>query len=121
LGVNQPLAYAGVGFYLRGYGERDGGHAVTLLAVRDPGYTLVILAGFLLFLSLTLSFNFPRGWIQAGVEPDGTLHLAGWAERRAYDFGREFTTLVGEMEGWKVGGLEDRKAAAGTSLDQEES
>jgi cytochrome c biogenesis protein ResB len=107
VGVNQPLTYAGVGFYLRGYDEREGSHAVTLLAVRDPGYTLVILAGFLLLLGLTVSLNFPRGWIQARVEPDGTLQLAGWAERRACDFGREFTTLVEEMEDWKVERPED--------------
>jgi cytochrome c biogenesis protein ResB len=116
VGVNKPLAYAGVGFYLRGYGETQSGHAVTLLAVRDPGYAPVILAGFLLLLGLTVSLNFPRSWIKARVEPAGRLQLAGWAERRACDFGREFTTVVGEMEGWKVGRLEDRKpATSGTS------
>jgi cytochrome c biogenesis protein len=116
VGVNRPLAYAGVGYYLRGYGEREGGHAVTLLAVRDPGYTLVILAGFLLLLGLTVSLNFPRGWIQARIGPDGTLQLAGWAERRACDFGHEFTRLVEEMEDWRVGRLEDWKPATdGTS------
>jgi cytochrome c biogenesis protein len=102
--VNEPLAYAGVGFYLRGYSEREGGHAVTLLAVRDPGYTPAIAAGFLLLLGLTVSFNFPRGWIQSRAEPeDGTLHLVGWAERRAFDFGREFAALVGELEDRKIG------------------
>ena len=122
VGINQPLAYAGIGFYLRSYGEREGGHAVTLLAVRDPGYTLVILAGFLLFLGLTVSLNFPRGWIQARVEPDGTLHLAGWAERRTCDFGREFTKLVDEMEAWKAGRLADRQPATNaTSPHSEES
>jgi cytochrome c biogenesis protein ResB len=98
--VNEPLAYADVGFYLRGYGEREDGHAVTLLAVRDPGYTLVIVAGLLLLLGLTVSLYLPRGWIQARVEP-GILHLAGWAERRACDFEREFTALVEELEEWK--------------------
>jgi cytochrome c biogenesis protein ResB len=102
VGVNEPLAYAGVGFYLHGYGETEGGHAVTLLAVRDPGYAPVILAGFLLLLGLTISLYFPRSWIQARVEPDGRLQLAGWAERRDCDFGREFTTLVEKVEGWKA-------------------
>jgi cytochrome c biogenesis protein ResB len=120
VGVNQPLAYAGVGYYLRGYAEREGGQAVTLLAVRDPGYPLVILAGFLLLLGLTVSLYFPRGWIQARVEPGGTLKLAGWAQRRACDFGREFTKLVQEMEGWKIGKLEDPKTAtSATSLNLE--
>jgi cytochrome c biogenesis protein ResB len=97
VGVNQPLTYGGVGFYLSGYGERESGYSVTLLAVHDPGYGLVIAAGFLLLLGLTVSFNFPRCWIQARIEPDGSLDLAGWAERRAYDFGREFKALVEEF------------------------
>jgi cytochrome c biogenesis protein len=101
VGINEPLTFAGVGFYLTGYGEREDGHAVTLLAVRDPGYILVIVAGFLLLLGLTVSLSFPRGWIQARVEPEGTLRLAGWAERRACDFGREFAVLVEELEEWK--------------------
>jgi cytochrome c biogenesis protein ResB len=95
--VNQPLMYAGVGLYLRGYGETEGSYSLTLLAVRDPGYGLVIGAGFLLLLGLTVSFNFPRCWIQVRVNPDGTLDLAGWAERRVGDFGREFTSLVKKL------------------------
>jgi len=106
VGVNQPLVYADVGFYLSGYGEREDGHAVTLLAVRDPGYSLVIVAGLLLLSGLTMSLYLPRGWIQARVEPGGILHLAGWAERRACDFGREFMALVEELENWKNGRLE---------------
>lgn len=101
--VNEPLAYGGVGLYLRGYGEREGAYSVTLLAVRDPGYAPVVAAGFLLLLGLTLGFNFPRCWIQARFESDGALHVAGWAERRASDFGREFAGLVEDMEGWKGG------------------
>jgi cytochrome c biogenesis protein len=85
--VNQPLTYGGVGLYLSGYGERESGYSVTLLAVHDPGYGL----------GLTVSFNFPRCWIQARIESDGSLDLAGWAERRAYDFGREFKALVEEF------------------------
>jgi cytochrome c biogenesis protein ResB len=95
--VNQPLTYGGVGLFLRGYGETEGSYRVTLLAVRDPGYGLVIGAGFLLLLGLTVSFNFPRCCIQVRVNPDGTLDLAGWAERRACDFGREFTALVEKL------------------------
>jgi cytochrome c biogenesis protein ResB len=96
--VNQPLTYGGVGLYLRGYGETEGSYSLTLLAVRDPGYGLVIGAGFLLLLGLTVSFNFPRCWIQVRVNPDGTLDLAGWAERRACAFEREFTALVKKLD-----------------------
>jgi cytochrome c biogenesis protein ResB len=104
--VNQPMAYHGIGFYLHGYEENAGDYSLTLLAVRDPGYGLVIAAGFLLLFGLTVSFNFPRCWIQARIEPEGTLYLAGWAERRACDFGREFRVLVEELENWKNGRLE---------------
>jgi len=114
IGVNQPLAYNHIGFYLRSYGEREGDYNLTLLAVRDPGYGLVIAAGFLLLFGLTVSFYFPRCWIQARMEEDGTLHLAGWAERRACEFGREFTALVEATahkpsagKGWKNGRMED--------------
>jgi cytochrome c biogenesis protein len=107
VGVNQPLRYGDVAFYLRGYGEQERGHSLTLVAVRDPGYALVIASGFLLLVGLTVSFNFPRSWIRARIEPDETLHLVGWAERRTCDFGLEFTRMVDEMEDWKLAGLED--------------
>jgi cytochrome c biogenesis protein ResB len=103
VGTNEPLKYGDVGFYLRGYAERETGYGLNLLVVHDPGYGLVVAAGFLLLLGLTVGFNFPRSWIQARTEPDGTLHLAGWAERRACGFGRQFTSLVEEMEDWKIG------------------
>jgi cytochrome c biogenesis protein len=98
LRVNKPLTYGDVGFYLQGYGETEGHYSITLLAVRDPGYGLVIGAGFLLLLGMTISFNFPHSWLHARLEPDGALRLAAWAERRACDFGREFKTLTAELQ-----------------------
>ena len=95
--VNQPLAYGSLGFYLRGYGETEGGYAVTLLAVHDPGYGLAIAAGFMLLLGLVVIFNFPACSVHAQIAPDGTLRLAGQADRRAGDFGREFAALVSEI------------------------
>ena len=95
--VNEPLNYGPVWLYLQGYAETPDGCSVTLLAVRDPGYGVVITAGFLLLLGLTVSFNFPHCWVHARIEPDGTLRLAGRASRRAYDFEREFTSLVEEI------------------------
>lgn len=101
--TNEPLKFGDVGFYLRGYAERETGYGLNLLVVHDPGYGFVIAAGFLLLLGLTVSFNFPHSWIQVRTEPDGSLHMAGWAERRAYDFEREFSELVDNMEEWQVG------------------
>jgi hypothetical protein len=87
---------------------------VTLLTVHDPGYGVVITAGFLLLLGLTVSFNFPHCCIHARIEPqgacpelaegacpelaEGTLRLAGRADRRACGFGREFEALVEEIK-----------------------
>jgi len=70
---------------------------VTLLAVRDPGYGLVIAAGFLLLLGMTVSFNFPHACVRARIGPPGTLCLAGQADRRAHGFEREFAGLVEEI------------------------
>jgi hypothetical protein len=95
--VNQPLTYGGLGFYLRGYAETDAGTSVTLLAVYDPGYGLVIAAGFALLLGLVGIFYFPACSVHAQVAPGGTLRLAGQADRRAADFGRDFAELVGEI------------------------
>ena len=95
--VNEPLTYGGVGLYLQSYARTEGRYSVTLLAVHDPGYGLVIAAGFLLLLGLTVSFNFPHCWVHARIEPQGTLRLAGRADRRACDFGREFEALVKEI------------------------
>jgi cytochrome c biogenesis protein len=96
--VNEPLIYNSIGFHLRGYAGTEGQYTVTLLAVRDPGYGLVIVAGFLLLLGLTVSFHFLHCRVHARVEPEGTLRLAGRADKRACDFRRELTALVEEIE-----------------------
>jgi cytochrome c biogenesis protein len=96
--VNEPLAHGPVALFLRGYGGAEGQQSITLLVARDPGYGWVIVAGFLLLLGLTVSFNFPHCWVYARIESGGTLRLAGRADRRACDFGREFAGLVGELE-----------------------
>jgi len=96
--VNEPLTYGLVGLVLQGYAETPGGTSVALLAVRDPGYSPVVVAGFLLLFGLTVSFNFPHCWVRARIDPDGTLRLAGRADRRACGFGREFAALVGEIK-----------------------
>jgi len=96
--LNQPLTYDGVGLYLWRYAEEGSGYRLTLLAVHDPGFTPVIVAGSLLLLGLTVSFHFPHCSVQARVEAGGALRLAGRSDRRAWDFGREFAALVEEIE-----------------------
>ncbi len=96
--LNQPLSYRSIKFYLRAYNGTEGQYTVTLLAARDPGYGLVIVAGFLLFLGLTVSLNFPHCRVHVRAGPGGTLRLAGWAARQASGFEREFAALVEEIE-----------------------
>jgi len=95
--VNEPVVHSGVGFHLQGYGETADGYSITLLAVHDPGFGLVVVAGFLLLLGVAVTFNFPRCCVRARVGADGTLQLAGHGERQAYDFEREFAGLVKEI------------------------
>ena len=95
--VNEPLNYRGVQLLLQAYAETPDGTSVTLLAVRDPGYGPVVLAGFLLLLGMTVTFNLPHCRVHARIEPQGTVRLAGRAGRRAHGFGREFTALVKEI------------------------
>ena len=95
--VNEPLNYRGVQLLLQAYAETPDGTSVTLLAVRDPGYGPVVAAGFLLLLGMTVSLNFPHRRVHARIEPEGTVRLAGRADRRAHGFGREFAALVEEI------------------------
>jgi cytochrome c biogenesis protein len=95
--VNEPLNYRGVQLLLQAYAETPDGISVTLLAVRDPGYGPVVVAGFLLLLGTTATLNFPHSWVHARIEPEGTVRLAGRAGRRAHGFGREFAALVNEI------------------------
>jgi cytochrome c biogenesis protein ResB len=96
--VNKPLTFDGIAIYLQSYKETEGSLSVTLLAVHDPGYDLVIAAGFLLLLGLVVIFYFPHCAIHAQIRPEGTLRLAGEIERQAFDFDHEFAALVKEIE-----------------------
>jgi len=95
--VNEPLNYRGAQLLLQAYAETPDGTSVTLLAVRDPGYGPVVAAGFLLLLGMTVTLNFPHHRVHVRIEPQGTVRLAGRADRRAHGFGREFTALVKEI------------------------
>jgi cytochrome c biogenesis protein len=94
--VNRPLALAGVHLYLSGYQPTATGDAVTLLAVHDPGYGLVIAGGLLLLLGLTVAIAFPHCSVHVRITADGTVRLAGFADRGAIGFGREFAGVVRE-------------------------
>lgn len=95
--VNRPLALGGVHFYLSGYQPTSAGDTVTLLAARDPGYGLVIAGGLLLLLGLTVALAFPHCSVHVRIAADGTLRLAGFADRGAVGFGHEFAGLSAEL------------------------
>ena len=97
--INRPLALRGVHFYLSGYQPAAGGDSLTLLAVYDPGYGLVVAGGLLFLLGLIVAVGFPHCSVHARIAADGTLRLAGFAERGAMGFGREFTGLAAELRG----------------------
>jgi cytochrome c biogenesis protein ResB len=99
--VNQPLAMRGVHFYLLGYQPTAAGDTVTLLAVHDPGYGLIVAGGLLLLLGLTVALAFPHCSVHVRIAADGTLRLAGFADRGAIDFGHEFAGLAAALR--KVG------------------
>lgn len=96
--LNQPLIYRDIGLYLQAYSEAPEGHRATLLAVHDPGYVLVIAAGVLILLGLTVSLNFPHCCVRVRIESAGTVRLAERADRRAWDFRLEFAALVSEVK-----------------------
>ena len=118
LEVNRPLAFKGVQLILSGYAEDSAGYHITLLAVRDPGYGVVIAAGLLLFLGMSLTFYLPHSCVQARIEPDGVVRLAGRADRRAYGFGREFTALVEELSRTAPAGV--RRLPAGQEEEDDD-
>jgi cytochrome c biogenesis protein ResB len=108
--LNQLLTYHGIAFTLQRYTALDQGYLVTLSAGRDPGYAVVIAAGLLMFLGLTVSFNCPQCCIYVRIEGEGRLRLAGRADRRAWSFDRGFTALVEEIDrvGRTLGGHDNR-------------
>jgi len=96
--LNEPLAYKSMRIYLRGYEGKEGHYTILLLAGHDPGYPLFVVAGCMLLLGLCVSFFLPHSCVQARIQPEGTLSLAGHADRQAYSFGREFASLVAELK-----------------------
>jgi cytochrome c biogenesis protein len=73
--------------------EFDLDRYIVLQVVHDPGFKLVILAGFLVIGGLIFSFYFPYKRLWAKVTAD-ELRLAGWTARDAVGFKQEFAGLV---------------------------
>ncbi|MGQ9502771.1 MAG: cytochrome c biogenesis protein ResB [Anaerolineae bacterium] len=92
--VNEPLVYQGVGFYLSGYVQTQERTAVVLRVTYDPGYGVLVIAGFLMFIGMTVTFNMPFSRVRACRMPDGMLHIGGWTDRRAYGFAPMFEALM---------------------------
>jgi cytochrome c biogenesis protein len=97
IGVNLPTVKQGARLYLQGYRPVEDHYIVTLLAVHDPGYGVAVGGGILFLVSIVVALYFPRSSIHIRISGDGTLQLAGWADRRAYDFNREFARLVTDL------------------------
>jgi hypothetical protein len=95
---NNPLKYQGVQLILMGYIGLEEDYRIILQAIHDPGFGVTIIAGVLLLLAMTVSFNFPHCCIHARREPDGRLLIAGRAERRAHTFEREFSNIVEDLK-----------------------
>jgi hypothetical protein len=104
--VNKPLNYGGVSYHLQGYHlppnsiETEAGTQfcdVTLIAVHDPGYSLVIAAGLCLFVGVMLTFHFPHRRLWGRIGFAGETLLAGstaWDRKR---FSLQFDALVAEL------------------------
>ena len=97
LRVNRPVHAHGMMILLHGYQQVGDDYLLSLLIIRDPGYGFVLIAGFLILLGMTTSFNFPHRCIHIKLEKDGSSYLAGRADRRAYDFDDEFSTFVEQL------------------------
>jgi cytochrome c biogenesis protein ResB len=98
IGVNQPANIDGVWFYLQGYRQQEGRYALTLLAVHDPGFGVIVAGALMLLASTLVALYFPRTTVIAQITvPTGTLRLAGWADHRAYSFDQDFAALAADL------------------------
>ena len=76
--ANHPLHYDGVKFYLRSYGDgAEGMFSVTLLAVYDPSWPVMVWAGILGLVGLILSLWLPFEQFWGQKNADGAWELAG--------------------------------------------
>jgi cytochrome c biogenesis factor len=97
IGVNRPAAEHGTRLVLQGYSPIGSRYAVTLLAVHDPGYPVVVAGGLLFLASIVVTLYFPRSTVHVRIARSGGLRLAGWADHRATDFDRDFADLAAAL------------------------
>jgi cytochrome c biogenesis protein ResB len=121
IGVNRPAAELGTRLILQSYSPVGSRYAVSLLAVHDPGYPVVVAGGLLFLASIVVTLYFPRSAVHVRLARSGALRLAGWADRRATDFDREFADLAAALVStgyWKPeadGSLPEGSDAPGTA------
>ena len=96
--VNEPMVFEGVGFYLKSFSTGSDGDTVNLQAVYDPGYEVVVAAGFLLLIGLAISFNFPYSCVRIRLGPQGEIWLAGSTNLKTVEFEREFTEIAAKVK-----------------------
>jgi cytochrome c biogenesis protein ResB len=94
IGVNQPTIARTTRLYLQGYRPAGNEYAVTLLAVYDPGYGVVVAGGFLFLAGIVVALYCARSTMHLRITSHGSLRLSGWADPRAYDFDRQFAELA---------------------------
>ena len=93
--VNRPLRHRGLGVYLWGF--QDGGTALVLRVVRDPGAGVALVGGLLLLAGITAAVYLPHRRICARLEPERTL-LAVRSSARDDDAAAELEALARELE-----------------------
>jgi cytochrome c biogenesis protein ResB len=94
IGVNRPAMAGRTRLYLQGYHPAGGEYVVTLLAVHDPGYGVVVGGAFLFLAGIAVALYCARSTVHLRITSDGLLRLSGWADPRAYDFDREFAEVA---------------------------
>lgn len=99
--VNEPLVYEGVSLYLKSYqpleAEGSSGYEIVFLAVHDPSFAPVILAGFLMLGGLILTFYFPHYRIWAKVTGEGEVYLVGRSDANQEGLASQFEAIIREL------------------------
>jgi cytochrome c biogenesis protein ResB len=94
IGVNRPAIARTTRLYLQGFRPAGDENAVTLLAVHDPGFGVVVAGGFLFLAGIVVALYCARSTVHLQITSHGSLRLSGWADPRAYDFDRQFAELA---------------------------
>jgi cytochrome c biogenesis protein len=104
--VNRPLTHGGVSYHLQGFHLQTSSAGsvaetetcdVTLSAVHDPGYGMVIAAGLCLLAGVTLTFHFPHRRLWSRVAATGETTLVGTTTWDRERFAHQFEALVAEL------------------------